>query len=68
MDGYCDDPAYQDARTLVLAPYADGTRAIFDWQGQTYERMIPEYGRDGRHLNEAAVPEVGLRSFSVQLD
>ena len=34
-------------------PIADGTRATFDWQGQTYERMIPEYGSDGRHLNES---------------
>lgn len=36
----------------IESTYPDGTRATFDWQGQTYERMISEYGRDGRHLNE----------------
>jgi hypothetical protein len=36
----------------IESTYADGTRATFDWQGQTYERMIPEYGSDGRHLND----------------
>ena len=37
----------------IESTYPDGTRATFDWQGQTYERMIPEYGSDGRHLNES---------------
>jgi hypothetical protein len=36
----------------IEATYVDGTRATFEWQGQTYERMIPEYASDGSHLNE----------------
>jgi hypothetical protein len=36
----------------IESTFADGSRATFEWQGQTYERMIPEYASDGRHLNE----------------
>jgi hypothetical protein len=44
------EPVFDLAK--IESTYADGSRATFDWQGQTYERMIPEYGSDGRHLNE----------------
>ena len=35
----------------IESSYSDGERATFEWKGQAYERMIPEYGSDGRHLN-----------------
>jgi hypothetical protein len=44
------EPIFDLAR--VESTYPDGNRATYDWKGQTYERMIPEYGSDGRHLNE----------------
>jgi hypothetical protein len=44
------EPVFDLAK--IESIYADGSRATFDWQRQTYERMIPEYGSDGRHLNE----------------
>jgi hypothetical protein len=36
----------------IESTYADGSRATFDWQGKSYESLIPEYGSDGSHLNE----------------
>jgi hypothetical protein len=36
----------------IESTYPDGGRATFEWKGQAHERMIPEYGSDGRHLNE----------------
>lgn len=36
----------------IESTYPDGRRATFDWRNRTYYKLAPEYGRDGRHLNE----------------
>jgi hypothetical protein len=37
---------------LVEATRPDGSLATFEWQGQSFQQLVPEYGSDGRHLNE----------------
>lgn len=44
------DPIFDLAQ--IESTYPDGGRATFAWKGQSHERMIDEYGSDGRHLNE----------------
>jgi len=44
------EPIFDLARIESTAP--DGSRAIFEKDGKTYPRMVPEYTNDGGHLNE----------------
>jgi hypothetical protein len=37
---------------LIESTYPDGRRMTFKKKGETYFSLVPEYARDGRHLNE----------------
>lgn len=44
------EPVFDLARVEATRP--DGSIATFEWKGQSYYRLVPEYASDGRHLNE----------------
>jgi len=47
---YKNDPIFDLSR--IESTYSDGSREIFEYEGQTYYALVPEYSYDGAHLNE----------------
>jgi len=54
------DTIFDLAKVESTAP--DGSRAVFEKDGKTYPRMVPEYTNDGGHLNE-----LGRKAVAEQL-
>ena len=54
------EPIFDLAKIESTAP--DGSRAVFEKDGKTYPRMVPEYTNDGGHLNE-----LGRKAVAEQL-
>ena len=68
IGGYADNMKREQFNAMILKEYEgkdaifdlakiestapDGSRAVFEKDGKTYPRMVPEYTNDGGHLNE----------------